>query len=391
MAIAAGLRRVEFVLALLLYQTNSDPAWAQKYHSALIMACRSMPVVSARRPQNQCFYMGLEQDILNRIETPSDPHCQILVVEALLQHGVSVDAEDPTQPGLTPLFWAINHNRSFLALLLAVKYEANPLVRDPSEGGNLLSLAAYRNNYHTCKLLLGLPEAIRRELLETPNRLGETALHLAAWKGNAAIIKLLLQHGAPTTPSQFFGRNVLHLSAECANKRGFELLFEHIQGCSSETLKEMLNAQDMIGSIIHASTLSDPYSILIRTRRYAAPHLLWLKSYGGSTNRPVSSQDRNMCRIFYKLRRCCAPVSPTGRLNVYSATQSSTQNSRSFSGLNHSDAHDLTPLHHLLFFNGGFPETLKVMLRYGTDPWKQSRIGAMPLQIPAHKHKSEMV
>jgi len=280
MVLAASLRRVEFVLALLLYQRNPDPARVQKYHSALVMACRPMPMVSARRPQKQRFYLGLGQDILNRIETPSDPHCQILVVEALLQHGVSVDAEDPTQPGLTPLFWAINHNRFFLIRLLVVKYEANPLVQDHSEGGNLLSLATYRNNYHACKLLLSLPKATRRQLLEIPNRLGETALHLAAWKGNAAIIKLLLQHGAPTTPSQFFGRNVLHLSAKCANKRGFEILFDHIQGCSSETLKGMLNAQDMIGSNVHFSALFNQYSILISTRRYASPHLLWLKPYG---------------------------------------------------------------------------------------------------------------
>jgi hypothetical protein len=49
--------------------------------------------------------------------------------------------------------------------------------------------------------------------------------------------------------------------------------------------------------------------------------------------------------------------------------------------INAPDDSDLTPLHHLFFFNGDMPTTLTLLLRHGADPWRQSRIGAMPIQL----------
>lgn len=45
------------------------------------------------------------------------------------------------------------------------------------------------------------------------------------------------------------------------------------------------------------------------------------------------------------------------------------------------DDSDLTPLHHLLLFNGDMFDTFTLLLRRGADPWKRSHIGAMPIQV----------
>lgn len=50
------------------------------------------------------------------------------------------------------------------------------------------------------------------------NRLGDTALHLAAWRGRAALVALLLRHGADQRATNAEGQLARHLArdADCA-------------------------------------------------------------------------------------------------------------------------------------------------------------------------------
>lgn len=58
-------------------------------------------------------------------------------------------------------------------------------------------------------------------LLNTPNKRGQTCLHVAASRGNAACVRFLLDHGCDVLRADKNGRNALHMaaaadSAECA-------------------------------------------------------------------------------------------------------------------------------------------------------------------------------
>ena len=248
MSVAASLRRVEFLTALLLHQDDFHSTQLEPCSCALLTACGPAGSVSARPLPEPRHYLGLDRGVLATVESPSDFYAQILIVETLLQYGVPVEAKDAEQTGRTPLFWAIHSNRLLLARLLVEQYGADPMVRETSEGSNLLFLAVYRDNYWACKFLLSLPSSTKRVLLEQSNMLGETAMHQAASKSNPAIIKLLLLHDGLSISPQFFGRNVFHLAAERANKRGFELIFDHVEEYFPKNLQEMLFARDAVGS-----------------------------------------------------------------------------------------------------------------------------------------------
>ncbi|KAI1849825.1 hypothetical protein JX266_004774 [Neoarthrinium moseri] len=356
--IAAGLRRLEFVVALLVYNGKPHRNQLQLYQPALVSTCRKLFGIQAKDRVYERHYLGLKRDSIKRVPRPGDIHYQLQIAKILLQQGVSVEAVSPEQPGLTPLFWAVYHNRLLLVRLLIEDYGANPLVCDPTEGGTLLYISAFANSYGICKYLLSLPDDTRKTLVETPNKLGETALHEAATKSNPSIIKLLLAHGAQPLSTQFFGQNVLHRAALPANKRGFETLVDHIQKSSPDKLRQLLQQKDLVGDT--------PLHLLLGSNHQ-----------DGSTNKPVSSQDENMQRLLYKL------------LPHYTASPSRILSSLSKSHrpfipvLNDPDLHGLTPLHHLLVFGADFPETLKVLLRRGANSWKQTTFGIMPIQIPA--------
>ncbi len=67
----------------------------------------------------------------------------------------------------------------------------------------------------------GYPEDSLPGLLNTPNKRGQTCLHVAASRGNAACVRFLLDHGCDVLRADKNGRNALHMaaaadSAECA-------------------------------------------------------------------------------------------------------------------------------------------------------------------------------
>jgi ankyrin repeat protein len=246
LVIAVGLRRFEFLLALLIVCNKPSSQQLEKYNVALCEACRKKTDLPMRNPVFPRYYLGLKKETLDSLQTPPDIYYQKTIVEMLLQHGVPVEVKRSEWSPYTPLFWAIFSNRLPLAHTLLHRHGADPLFAT-KEGETGLSIAVYHNNHRALALLLRLEPDTCMKLTRMRNFLNETPLHQAASKGNARIIRLLLDRQPAMRERQFMNQNVLHLSADMANKRGFEILLDHIQKESPDQLREMLQEKDTSG------------------------------------------------------------------------------------------------------------------------------------------------
>lgn len=290
------------------------------------------------------------------MKKPHDIRYQKVIVQMLIRHSIPLEVERSDSSPYTPLFLALFSDHVSLAETLLYKHQANPLFKT-DESETALSIAVYRNNYDSVKLLSGLPSNIWKRLFWTRNFLSEYPIHYAAMKGNPKILKLLWEQ--PIRQKQFMNQNILHLSADIANKKGFEILFDHIQKNSPAQLKETLEEKDKIGgkTRILPSTYKK-HSLTTFSPPTATPLHLFLGSdaHDGTTPKSEALQDRNLWRLLQKILPFVTDIN---------ATEDS----------------DLTPLHHVLLFNGDMSDTFTLLLRRGADPLKRSHIGAMPIQV----------
>jgi ankyrin repeat protein len=234
------------VLALLVVCDKPNDSRLNKYNTVLCQACRPKEDIQPRNPVFPRHYLGLKKETLDSLKKPYDIYYQKVIVHLLVQYGVPMEVERSESSPYTPLYLAVFTDCPSLAETLLHKYQANPLFKT-YEGETTLSIGIHRSNYDTVKLFSALPSNVWKTLLWTPNFLGEYPIHYAAMGGNPKIIKLLLECELPIRQKQFMGQNILHLSANIANKRGFELLFDHIHKSSPAQLKEMLNEKDKVG------------------------------------------------------------------------------------------------------------------------------------------------
>jgi ankyrin repeat protein len=162
------------------------------------------------------------------------------------EYGTPINVRGETISGSTPLHLAVLHGRVILASTFLDKYGADPMLMN-RDHETLLSMAVYENNFYLVRVMLNKCGSSGAQLANHPNFLRETPLHQAASKGHPRIIRVLLDAGALTTQVDFLGRNVLHISAGLANKRGFEILVNHIKKSSPQALRELMNQREFGG------------------------------------------------------------------------------------------------------------------------------------------------
>ncbi|KAH6873479.1 ankyrin repeat-containing domain protein [Thelonectria olida] len=346
--LAACLRRTEFVLALLVLDSEHDNISQETLIHTLCQACRPRQANIARDTIFPRHYLGLQPDFIQSIKTPQDIAYGRLIAEMVLHSGLirfksKVHARSFMEE---PLIQAVRFNRMPLARWFISNWGVDP-VRPDKDGETILSLAVFNNSFHAVKYILGLPGASK--MIENRSFLGEGPIHLAAAGGNQQIIKMLLDAGASTTCPGFQGRTVLHLCASLVNKRAFCTLFDHIEQSSPSTLRAMINHKDSNG---------------------ATPFHLFLQGSDpepGTVSKPTSSQDRNMERIL------------SAKVLKY------------VDDMNAPDEWDLTPLHYLVLFNDDMLDTITLLFRRGADLLRQSsHIGANPLQLLTRRNIGEL-
>jgi len=90
------------------------------------------------------------------------------------------------------------------------------------DGPTLLGLAAWRGHAPAVELLLQ-----RGANVEAQNELGRTALHRAAEKNHTQAIEVLLKYGANVEARTARGRTALHMAAEENHTQAIEVLLAH--------------------------------------------------------------------------------------------------------------------------------------------------------------------
>lgn len=125
------------------------------------------------------------------------------VAQQLLKHGVKTNKRDNV--GNTALH-AATHSRSCIAVLLKHGADAQSI----NHAGDTPLLHASRTL--TCQQEPDLEQLVKVSNHRTTDRVGKTALHLAAENGLENTIRLLLQAGADTTSTAAQGRTPLHLA-----------------------------------------------------------------------------------------------------------------------------------------------------------------------------------
>jgi uncharacterized protein len=135
-------------------------------------------------------------------------------IDLLIGQGARVAALDNND--CTPLMIAVNNNNA-IAFTALLKHGARACGRDVS-GMTPLFLAAWRRAPEICEALLSSnPDS------NDVNQDGETPLMVAAANGDAAVVKILLVHGADKALKDIYGNDAL---AKAANHPDIEQLLK---------------------------------------------------------------------------------------------------------------------------------------------------------------------
>ena len=133
--------------------------------------------------------------------------------------------------GLTPLLLALQKNQTAIAQqFLAMGASVNAI--DDSNGFTCLHYAVYHGNVEIVYHLLLLPDT-RRQIIKECKQ-GKIPLMLAAAKGDAVMVNVLLMHDARTIDyySSLTGRTAFHEAVLGGNLSVCQLLLGRKDGCS---------------------------------------------------------------------------------------------------------------------------------------------------------------
>lgn len=248
--LAACLRRTEFVLALLVLDSDHGNISQETLIHTLCQACRPRAPDISSHTIFPRYYWGLQLQLIKSMKTPQDIAYGWLIAQMVIDNVPTQfkskvgDLRSFMEGPESPLIQAVYFHRMPIAKWFISDYGADP-VQQNKDGETILSLAVYRNNFHAVKYILTLQAASK--MVESRNFVGDGPIHLAAAGGNSRIIKMLLNAGASPTPLGFMNRSVLHLCASLVNKRAFCTLFDHIEQLSPSILKKMMNQKDNSG------------------------------------------------------------------------------------------------------------------------------------------------
>jgi ankyrin repeat protein len=147
---------------------------------------------------------------------------------------LSVNAVD--SEGQTPSMKAAKNGRLKILELL-ISSGANLEVVDP-HGWNVLHFVAQHNQAPLVSVILDRSPI----LLNKKDKLGLTPLHVAAWTGNLAVVKRLLDEGADLMAESAWGETPLHHAAYFGHTEICELLLNSTN--SEQERKKMANFED---------------------------------------------------------------------------------------------------------------------------------------------------
>jgi hypothetical protein len=249
--LAACTRRSEFVLALLVLDSEYSNISRETLIHILCQACQPRQADVARKPIFPRYYLGLNPELIQSVKKPHDIAYGRLIAEIVLHVAMTPFKSrvgDPRSFMQEPLIQAVLFNRMPLARWFISDWGADP-VQQSKDGETILSLAVYRRKFHAVTYILTLPGASK--MIESRNFLGDGPIHLAATERDPRIIKTLLDAGASPTSRRFLDRNVLHLCASHVNKRAFCTLFDRIEQSSPSILRTMMNQKDSFGSMTY--------------------------------------------------------------------------------------------------------------------------------------------
>jgi ankyrin repeat protein len=175
------------------------------------------------------------------------PHLQRLSIQVLLENDAQIDAQD--FHGRTPLMCSLGNGKNLSAASFL-------LGRTPSASLNATDFIGNTS----------LHQAVSDELpdvvdfchahgadLDFPNRMGETALAVAAKDGQLAMCRRLLALGARIGARDENGQNCLNIVIRNSQASVMQLFLQHLQGSPTESLEDILLDEDCRGwTCLHA-------------------------------------------------------------------------------------------------------------------------------------------
>ena len=139
--------------------------------------------------------------------------------------------------GKTPLFYAAENGNKELVMLYLDR-GADPFIKD-NNGGTVLHAAAQGDKIEVARDLFGHSKispadgstSIKKRLLNTTDKSGRTALHIAAFKSKEGeMVQLLLAHGADPNITDSNGNTGAKLANKTGRRKSKELLDDAMAG-----------------------------------------------------------------------------------------------------------------------------------------------------------------
>jgi len=152
------------------------------------------------------------------------PKADALVRKLLEAGDPKVDLIYPDISGKTPLHLAAETSQQHLFKML-LERSANPMTTT-NTGWNALHSAVHS----TCTPLVAMflesdkVKSKKKELINTPDNQGRTPLHIAAFRADEVMVKILIDHGANAKVSDNSGNNPATLAGKSNRRKSRELL-----------------------------------------------------------------------------------------------------------------------------------------------------------------------